>query len=177
MSNAARALIFFFLASLLTTPASAQVVEQCACYCGVMLYPPCSEAACKSACGWRGGSIGAHGSKSCDVCLAPEADLLARVALAGVRDELDAELAAQPPNHAAFALHLDALAGHRQDKLRRHVEFGIQPRAGLGHVGHHAGTRKLTDFGIKIRHPVDPVTGSFASFCEHGITSCRLRAG
>jgi len=30
----------------------------CGCYCGVSLSPPCSEAACKRACGWKEPSSG-----------------------------------------------------------------------------------------------------------------------
>lgn len=30
----------------------------CGCYCGVMIPPPCSDEACKKACGWKGGSGG-----------------------------------------------------------------------------------------------------------------------
>lgn len=40
-------------------PASAQGrAVSCGCYCGVVLSPPCSDDACKTACGYGGGSSG-----------------------------------------------------------------------------------------------------------------------
>src|SRR5579884_2861204 len=47
------------------TPAKAQGAVLCTCYCGARLYPPCSEEACKSACGYseprQGGGEGGGG--------------------------------------------------------------------------------------------------------------------
>jgi hypothetical protein len=37
------------------TPALAQSAVLCGCYCGITISPPCSEQACKAACGWRSG--------------------------------------------------------------------------------------------------------------------------
>lgn len=52
---------FAFFAAAAITPASAQVPPvgpsgpvKCMCYCGVYLDPPCSESACKTACGYKG---------------------------------------------------------------------------------------------------------------------------
>ncbi len=36
----------------------------CGCYCGKMVPPPCSEAACKTACGWPGGSSSSSSASS-----------------------------------------------------------------------------------------------------------------
>ena len=36
-------------------------VSGCGCYCGKVLPPPCSDEACKSACGWQGSSGGGGG--------------------------------------------------------------------------------------------------------------------
>ena len=47
------------LLALLAVPASAQGrAVSCGCYCGVVLSPPCSDDACKAACGYGGGSSG-----------------------------------------------------------------------------------------------------------------------
>ena len=38
---------------VLSSVAEAQQVSGCGCYCGKVLRPPCSDNACKQACGWR----------------------------------------------------------------------------------------------------------------------------
>lgn len=50
--------------SLHPAPAAAQGrAVSCGCYCGVVLSPPCSDDACKSACGYGGGSNAAYGGE------------------------------------------------------------------------------------------------------------------
>lgn len=39
-------------------------VSGCGCYCGAVIPPPCSEEACKSACGWQGSSPSAPSGPS-----------------------------------------------------------------------------------------------------------------
>jgi hypothetical protein len=46
---------------VLAAVAQAQVAVRCMCYCGVTIYPPCSEEACKAACGWDEGGGGRKG--------------------------------------------------------------------------------------------------------------------
>jgi hypothetical protein len=55
-------------AAMFSSPAMAQSVAKCGCYCGKVLDPPCSENACKQACGYRapGGSASAQPSASYD---------------------------------------------------------------------------------------------------------------
>lgn len=44
-----------------SSPAAAQgQAVSCGCYCGKVLSPPCSDDACKSACGWNGGSVSSY---------------------------------------------------------------------------------------------------------------------
>lgn len=45
----------------LAAAAPAQVAVRCTCYCGITIYPPCSEQACKAACGWDEGGGGQRG--------------------------------------------------------------------------------------------------------------------
>lgn len=54
-------LAILLLAAL--SPAQAQVPVACGCYCGTTISPPCSEQACKNACGWRGGGDNRGGSR------------------------------------------------------------------------------------------------------------------
>lgn len=54
--------VFFALLLLLQVPAFSQKVVGCGCYCGKVISPPCSESACKSACGWSSGSGGGGGN-------------------------------------------------------------------------------------------------------------------
>jgi hypothetical protein len=51
-------LVAMLLIAVATTPARAQSAVACGCYCGITISPPCSEQACKNACGWRGGDGG-----------------------------------------------------------------------------------------------------------------------
>lgn len=56
-------------------PARAQSAVACMCYCGITISPPCSEQACKAACGWRGddggsGDGGTRGSSQIWYCRA-----------------------------------------------------------------------------------------------------------
>ncbi len=43
-----------------SSPAGAQQVAACGCYCGKVIRPPCSDNACKQACGWRAPSTGGN---------------------------------------------------------------------------------------------------------------------
>jgi hypothetical protein len=61
------ALVLWGLVILLLAPASparAQSAVACGCYCGITISPPCSEQACKDACGWRGGAGGGGGGST-----------------------------------------------------------------------------------------------------------------
>lgn len=58
------ACFFMLLVAVATTPARAQSAVSCGCYCGITISPPCSEQACKAACGWRDGDSGRGGSQS-----------------------------------------------------------------------------------------------------------------
>lgn len=60
-SIALLAVSFLFLVLALAAPAQAQTAVRCMCYCGVTIFPPCSEEACKTACGWDGGGGGRGG--------------------------------------------------------------------------------------------------------------------
>ncbi|MGD0199167.1 MAG: hypothetical protein ABSD27_00295 [Bryobacteraceae bacterium] len=42
------------------TPAMAQHLAGCGCYCGKVIRPPCSDDACKQACGWSAPSTGSN---------------------------------------------------------------------------------------------------------------------
>jgi hypothetical protein len=44
--------------------ATAQTLAACGCYCGKVIRPPCSDNACKQACGWTGGSSGRSSNSS-----------------------------------------------------------------------------------------------------------------
>src|SRR5690606_25048775 len=46
------------LIAVAATSARAQSPVACVCYCGITISPPCSEQACKNACGWRSGDSG-----------------------------------------------------------------------------------------------------------------------
>ncbi len=65
MTKIIAALIFAVLALwAYPVPAAAQGrAVSCGCYCGVVLSPPCSDDACKSACGYGGGSNAAYGGE------------------------------------------------------------------------------------------------------------------
>jgi tetratricopeptide (TPR) repeat protein len=45
---------------MLSSTAAAQSPAACGCYCGKVLRPPCSDNACKQACGWRDPSPGGN---------------------------------------------------------------------------------------------------------------------
>lgn len=49
---------FLSLLLALAGPALAQGAVLCGCYCGITIYPPCSEQACKAACGYDAGEGG-----------------------------------------------------------------------------------------------------------------------
>ena len=62
MTGIARAVVSVFILMLApAAPALAQSAVLCGCYCGINISPPCSEQACKNACGWQSGS-GSGGS-------------------------------------------------------------------------------------------------------------------
>ncbi len=46
-------LFLTMVVALVALPAAGQGPAACGCYCGKVLAPPCSDAACKQACGWR----------------------------------------------------------------------------------------------------------------------------
>lgn len=46
------------------SPVLAQRAVGCGCYCGITLPPPCSEDACKRACGWKGSPSGSGASST-----------------------------------------------------------------------------------------------------------------
>jgi hypothetical protein len=55
---ALRATYLLVLVLGLAAPALAQSPAACGCYCGIVISPPCSEQACKQACGWNSGDGG-----------------------------------------------------------------------------------------------------------------------
>jgi hypothetical protein len=57
-SGLAIMILLLFMNSSLALAQVAGKAVSCGCYCGVMIPPPCSDEACKKACGWRGGSGG-----------------------------------------------------------------------------------------------------------------------
>jgi hypothetical protein len=56
------------LALLITVPHYSLGMQgetaRCGCYCGALLSPPCSDEACKRACGWKGSDSSSGGSSS-----------------------------------------------------------------------------------------------------------------
>lgn len=54
--------LFAFVFSPRSASAQGRAVS-CGCYCGKVLPPPCSDDACKSACGWGGGSANSYGGE------------------------------------------------------------------------------------------------------------------
>ena len=58
-------LLVFILILLITMPNYSFAVNPqlsgCGCYCGKVIPPPCSDAACQSACGWKGGGSSGSG--------------------------------------------------------------------------------------------------------------------
>ena len=82
-------------------------------------------------------------------------------------DEGDADLAAQPPHHAAFPARA-LVAGDQQMELVGHLDaVGKQPCALLGNVGDHAVARQRAGIGLEFGDPVDGVASVLATFVGH----------
>jgi hypothetical protein len=73
MKKLLAALIFSATLFAFSPPAPAQTVAGCGCYCGKVLRPPCSDNACKQACGWNGGSSSSSSSNDYNAAAAAAA--------------------------------------------------------------------------------------------------------
>jgi len=86
-------------------------------------------------------------------------------------DEIDADLAAQAPDHLAFPAGV-LLDGDQQMELVGHLHaIGKQPVAGLGNVGNDAVARQRAGIRLEFGDPVDDVAPVLATFCGDGLYS------
>ena len=150
-----------FIASLLAMAvaafipqAAAQDIAACGCYCGKVIRPPCSDNACKQACGWKGSSSAGSSSSADEDAAAAAAAAAAAEAERRRQEELirQQELARRK---------LEA-----EDARRRQAEFDLNKQKALGDlkgISGELGIKDLdTDNGLGIKDNIGAVPAGTA---------------
>jgi tetratricopeptide (TPR) repeat protein len=149
------AVVFGLVIMAAGSPAAAQKLAACGCYCGKVISPPCSDNACKQACGWRAPSPGS--SQPNQPYYDPNAAAAANEAAVAAEAERQRQQqeADRKRQHDAEEQRLrdEEAARQRQAEFERKKQEALQSMRGiseneLGLKGTDAGDLGLRDVGV-----------------------------